>query len=353
MAPTRSKKQRKSTESASSVDVQSFPAPPKMVPTKTQTPPNNRSPIRKTKMGITAAQRQVLIDNLQLEITERARKLRAQYTMQAQQLRTRIEIRVNRIPVALRKAKMGDLQLKYTETVSEAAASTSHKINSPAKNLIQEEQARSRVSPSPQRGTKRLSDDMDKENEDIENPKKRTRGAPVPPTRTTSKAKIQPSQVLSPRSANSRTLPRSPVARPISPQKSFLARPISPLKPTAPAPAGGAAGILTNMVEKAKTTRATVTRKVPAESSAAGAGRGRRAAPAASALKVGRGRASTISESSDSSNTTVVRKPVAPAKKTMMSTIKGMGSQKKIPAAAKSTASTAPVSTGRVLRKRN
>jgi hypothetical protein len=73
MAPTRSKKQRKSTESAASVDIQSFPAPPQMVPTKTRspvtTPSNSRSPIKKTKMGITAAQRQALIDNLQLEST--------------------------------------------------------------------------------------------------------------------------------------------------------------------------------------------------------------------------------------------------------------------------------------------
>lgn len=71
MAPTRSKKQRKSTESASSVDVQSFPAPPQMVPTKTRspvsTPSNSRSPIKKMKVGITVAQRQALIDNLQLE----------------------------------------------------------------------------------------------------------------------------------------------------------------------------------------------------------------------------------------------------------------------------------------------
>ncbi|KAE8445901.1 hypothetical protein EG329_012680 [Mollisiaceae sp. DMI_Dod_QoI] len=393
MAPTRSKKQRKSTESASSVDVQSFPAPPQKVPTKTRGPattPSNRSPIRKTKMGITAAQRQALIDNLQLEgtnfevycqapllimfiVTERARKLRAQYTMQAQQLRTRIEIRFNRIPAALRKAKMGDLLLKYSETASKPAAPASQKINSPAKHLVREEHARSRVSPSPQRGTKRLrytclfelervlltkgSDDMDKENEDIENPKKRTRAAPVPPTRTTSRAKIQPSQVLSPRSANSRTLPRSPVARPVSPQKSFLARPVSPLKPAAPAPIGGAPGASTNMVEKTKTSRAAATRKVTAESSTAGAGRGRRAAPPASAPPIGKGRASTISESSDSSSTTVLRKPVpakkAPAKKTVMSTIKGIGSQKKMPPAAKSTASAAPVSTGRVLRKRN
>ena len=71
MAPTRSKK-RKSTESASSVDVQSFPAPPQMVPTKARSPkrsPTSRSPIRKPKMGITIGQKQALIDNLQLEST--------------------------------------------------------------------------------------------------------------------------------------------------------------------------------------------------------------------------------------------------------------------------------------------
>lgn len=57
----------------------------------------------------------------------------------------------------------------------------------------------------------------------------------------------------------------------------------------------------------------------------------------------------------------MVRKPVpvkkAPAKKTMMSTIKGMGSREKkgsATTAAKSMASAATVvSTGRVLRKRN
>lgn len=46
-------------------------------------------------------------------VTERARKLRAQYNLQAQGLRTRIEIRVNRIPMALRKLTMGDLLLKH------------------------------------------------------------------------------------------------------------------------------------------------------------------------------------------------------------------------------------------------
>jgi len=69
MAPTRQKK-RKSTESTTSVDIQSFPAPPQLVPTKMQSPtrtPTSRSPIRKQAMGITIGQKQALIDNLQLE----------------------------------------------------------------------------------------------------------------------------------------------------------------------------------------------------------------------------------------------------------------------------------------------
>ena len=51
----------------------------------------------------------------QLAVTERARKLRAQYALQAQSLRTRIELRVNRIPKSLRKANMGELLEKYIE----------------------------------------------------------------------------------------------------------------------------------------------------------------------------------------------------------------------------------------------
>ncbi|KAE9373053.1 hypothetical protein N431DRAFT_337679 [Stipitochalara longipes BDJ] len=359
MAPTRSKKQRKSTESAASVEASS-----QIVTTKTRSPartPPNRSPIKKVKMGITLGQKQALIDNLQLEITERARKLRAQYMHQAQVLRSRVEIRVHRIPMAMRKVNMGELLLKHsqgTSTSTAAGPSRVEKPRSPAKNLIQAEQ--SRVSPSPQRGHKRLSDDIsvDKENEDIENPKKRPRG-PLVPTRTTSRDKLQPSQVLSPRSANSRSMPRSPIRTAVSPARTQLARPISPLKPVAPTPAGGAASILTNMVEKAKTTRTTGTRKGTDTSSSsntnAGAGRGKRTVPPASAPKIGRGRA--ISDSSDSSTTTVVRKPgvakkAAPVKekKTVMTTIKGMGSQKKLPA---SKPATAPTTGGRVLRKRN
>jgi hypothetical protein len=113
------------------------------------------------------------------------------------------------------------------------------------------------------------------------------------------------------------------------------------------------------MVEKAKTTRGAGTRKGTDTSTStdtsAGAGRGKRTAPPASAPKIGRGRA--ISDSSDSSTTTVVRKPgvakkAAPVKekKTVMTTIKGMGSQKKLPA---SKPAAAPTTGGRVLRKRN
>ena len=46
-------------------------------------------------------------------VTERARKLRAQYALQANDLRARIERRVNRIPVSLRKANIGELLEKH------------------------------------------------------------------------------------------------------------------------------------------------------------------------------------------------------------------------------------------------
>ncbi|CAL3966217.1 unnamed protein product [Diplocarpon coronariae] len=357
MAPTRSKKP-KSMESISSVDIQIFPAPPQTIPTKMRSPtrtPTNGSPIKKQtrKMGITMAQKQALIDNLQLEITERARKLRAQYNLQAQGLKARIEIRVNRIPMALRRAKMGDLYTKYSE--SSKSVATPSKIISPRKYLVQAERSVPGVSPSPQRAPKRLSNDitLDKENEDISNSTKRIRGPPLPPARTASK--IVTSQVLSPRSANSRTLLRSPI-RPASPSKSFLAPPISQLKHTVPVTVGGAASILTSMVEKAKSGRGTF-RKVTIEKPAIGTGRGKKVIPAQASIPAPRARRGRGSDGSDGSNTTVVRKPAAvpapvkkvPGKKTVMSTLKGMG--KKTPATGKAPAA-APTG-GRTLRKRN
>ncbi|KAK2629487.1 hypothetical protein QTJ16_000307 [Diplocarpon rosae] len=352
MAPTRSKKP-KSTESTSSVDIQTFPIPPQMIPAKTCSPartPTNRSPIKKPtqKMGITMAQKQALIDNLQLEITERARKLRAQYNLQAQGLKARIEIRVNRIPTALRRAKMGDLYIKYSgspKPVATSPVAASSKIRSPRKHLVQADQSVSRVSPSPQRPSKRPSNDisLDKENDDICNPSKRIRGPQIPSARTTSK--IPASQVLSPRSANSRTLLRSPI-RPTSPTKPFPAPPTSQLKHAVPVTVGGAASILTSMVEKAKSGRGT-SRKVTIEKPAVGTGRARRVVPSQSSVpapKAGRGRGSEGSE---------VAAPaplkMAPTRKTVISTLKGMG--KKAPAGSKAPA--AGQTAGRTLRKRN
>lgn len=205
-----------------------------------------------------------------------------------------------------------------------------------------------------------LSDEMtDKENEDLSNPKKRAKG-PVPPPRTTSRAKTQPDQVLSPRSANSRSMPRSPVRAVQSPGKSLLARPVSPLKPSAPGLAGGAASMLTSMVEKAKSTRVNATQKATVSStssSTAGVGRGKRAPAPAPARKLAKGRASNISESSESSNSTTIVKKVAPVKKapvkrTVMGAIKGMGGAATKKAAAPTVAAATTTATGRVLRKR-
>jgi hypothetical protein len=95
---------------------------------------------------ITEAQKQALMDNLQLESTsplsdslkyasnlspvaDRARKLRAQYALQAQGLRTRLEMRINRIPRHLRKANMGDLLEKHLE----AQKKTQQRLPSPNK----------------------------------------------------------------------------------------------------------------------------------------------------------------------------------------------------------------------------
>jgi hypothetical protein len=121
------------------------------------------------------------------------------------------------------------------------------------------------------------------------------------------------------------------------------------------------------MVEKAKLTRSAATRKVTAAKATAtstigtGTARGRKAVatqPQPVRQATVKGRVSITSESSDASAGTVIRKPVAapakkpPVKKTVMSTIKGMGSQKKMPVATKAATANAPVG-GRVLRKRN
>ncbi|KAI1978880.1 hypothetical protein LOZ51_003975 [Ophidiomyces ophidiicola] len=204
------------------------------------------SPPRK-KLRITQQQKQALIENLQLEVTERARKLRAHYALQAQDLRSRIERRVNRIPMALRKKLMGDLLAKYEETsvVDEARpnASTITGIPSPFKKaaivpkttgLTQRADKSPRISGKKPvvkaaRVLGRKTDEIhssDKENvvrhnsiePPLANPKKRGKtGAPGGTARVISQH--TQGSVLSPKSSNSRTFPQSPLKQsPVKPQ---------------------------------------------------------------------------------------------------------------------------------------
>ncbi|KAI5286903.1 hypothetical protein KEM54_006412 [Ascosphaera aggregata] len=85
---------------------------------------------RQPRLRITARQKQALIDNLQLEITERARNLRAQYSLQTTDLRSRIERRINRIPLALRKVKMGELLAKHEEQQTQDSTTSSSSTSS-------------------------------------------------------------------------------------------------------------------------------------------------------------------------------------------------------------------------------
>lgn len=216
------------------------------------------------------------------------------------------------------------------------------------------------------------SDDFhgDKENEveHLENPKKKPRGP-----QGAEAAHVRPGQVLSPTSSNSRLKN----GRPVSPAKP-QARPGSPLKGTTASRTAAATSMLSNFVEKARLTRATGTRKVttasntssssgsappPAKSTRRAAATPASAAtrtPAktrpATAARTGR-RASLTSETSEASNTTVVRKGATSRAGTATSTAKtkatggyakptASGNAKKTPAKPTTTR------TGRVLRAR-
>ncbi|KAH8429674.1 uncharacterized protein LDX57_007346 [Aspergillus melleus] len=218
--------------------------------TPTSSPPQK-------KLRITRNQKQALIDNLQLEITERARKLRAQYALQASDLRARIERRINRIPVALRKANMGELLEKHN-----AAIRAQHENGSPRKHISPIKGSRGlttlSMSPAKQRAaaaspqTRRVKKQSheghysDKENapaageslDVLKNPKRRGKpGAAAGTSRVVSQeVRGADFRILSPKSSNSRTYPQSPLrASPEKPQtSSYLSRPMSPLKPSSP-----------------------------------------------------------------------------------------------------------------------
>ncbi|KAI7601317.1 hypothetical protein KC346_g12876, partial [Hortaea werneckii] len=186
--------------------------------------------------------------------TERARKLRAQYAMQAQGLRTRLEMRVNRIPQGLRKRNIQDLLDEHAQREKPQPA--------PPVSATNTEPTKAPVVPSKsplRKSLKRQSDHIstadDKENaelppNDLPNPKKRAKTAaaatttttttttanPKPASRTASRKVPAPPGILSPRSHNSRTLPKSPI-KPTSEKEpsKFL----SPTKPTTATVAGG------------------------------------------------------------------------------------------------------------------
>ncbi|KAK5654948.1 hypothetical protein OQA88_6705 [Cercophora sp. LCS_1] len=387
MPPLRGKK-RKSEQSTMSYDEPSQDLASQKVPTKTGEEASQESPFKKRKVGITAAQKQALIENIQLEITERARKLRSNYNILAQTLRTRVEIRVHRISRPLRNLTMGELVQTYSAQQQQQQTKVPTKgppVPEKDASLPSFRRPLTTIPGSPARPAKRLrfvaedplatklltlrSSEIsggDKENDmnTIDLPKKKARAGPG-----AADISRNPGQVLSPASSNSRIAPRPP-----SPTKSSgIARPVSPTKMAT------ATNMLSNMVEKARSTRAAATNRKTTTSTtsssttgstAARAKRGAVAAPPPTrpATRTAR-RVSAISESSDGSTSTVVRKRPATAmagtvskapaaKRTVMSTIKkgvgaGTATTKKAPvtAAAKSQATSA-TGTGRVLRKR-
>ncbi|RHZ73106.1 hypothetical protein CDV55_107911 [Aspergillus turcosus] len=210
------------------------------------------------KLRITRNQKQALIDNLQLEITERARKLRAQYALQAHDLRSRIERRINRIPIALRKATMGELLEKHNNAARMQQTAVSPKKHaSPGKgtrnltsaSVKRGKQSVSTASPSARRVKRqRVASSheglySDKENapaageslDVLKNPKRRAN--PAGTSRVVSQeVRSADYRILSPKSLNSRTYPQSPFrASPEKPHNSsYLSRPMSPLKPSSP-----------------------------------------------------------------------------------------------------------------------
>ncbi|KAL8970822.1 MAG: hypothetical protein Q9183_001340 [Haloplaca sp. 2 TL-2023] len=348
-------------------------------PARTPTQSPSKRPIM-----ITQGQKQALIDNLQLEVTERARKLRAQYALQAQSLRTRIELRVNRIPTAMRKANMGELYEKYLESTRQPPAAsnkpsttepdTTSKRQSPAKTAPTHSPSKpankDNAPPPSSRGTKRTSDhfaaDDDKEN------------TPDPTAPLSHKKRPKhnnahasnPTTVLYPKSSN---IAHQSPARPQlgSPQKSYLSHPTSPLKPSAKfeamkaaSPAKAAAMAATTAGSGNPTTNTNTEKPKATRTRGAAAAKGTKTAtttkakaPTAAVTRAKRGAepvkqegSRTVSAASNASNaTTVVRK--APVTAAAKGKAKAAVGRKAAPAAAASKVEE-PAQGRRVLRKR-
>lgn len=306
-------------------------------------------------------------------VTERARKLRAQYALQAQSLRTRIELRVNRIPTTIRKANMGELYEKYLE-------STKQPLNLETNSNPQSKptDAPSTSKPSdptlpPQRGTKRPSDhfsaDDDKENTPDPTHPLSTKKRPRPNN-------AHPSAVLSPKSPNPRA--QGPIRPQLgSPQKSYVTHTNSPLKPggeiAAPKPsspakaaavvATAAASLTNTTTQKSRATRTRAAAGKPAKAPTKAAGLRSKAAPTTRTKRgvepsaaVVRNESRTVSAASNTSTgTTVVRKVGKGAGAGSAVTAKGKGKEglgKTVGRKGAAAALEAPAQGRRVLRKR-
>jgi hypothetical protein len=379
MAPVRPKKRvsEPSTAAKRAARLDAIAAP-----VKTEKPAG-QSPTKRSRVGITLAQKQALIENLHLELTERARRLRSQYNLQAQGLHTRVEIRVNRIPMALRRLKMGDLIAKHIVDQQRRIASASKPPPVPAKDYPPLRAASPQKTlfgpllPSVPRSVKRKSDHIAQEKENVttlDSPRKKTRASPDQPA-------VDPAKILSPTSSNFRNVPRAHEEKPLPPPKPQASRPASPVKAATLPASGRAANMVPNAVEKAKATRTvTASRKpdLPPSSTSTGVNSSTTgyAAPRTTVRKAtapvpapvqppSRQDASSregkrLSDSSDASGDrkrtasragTVAPAPASTTKRSVMGTIrKGVAGAASVKKASAPKASTA--STGRVLRRR-
>ncbi|RYN72471.1 hypothetical protein AA0117_g8584 [Alternaria alternata] len=217
--------------------------------------------------GLTAEAKANMLANLQLEINSRKEKLRAQCDVQCASLQSRLERRVNRIPTVTRQTTLLDLlkasapaqpvaapapATKTTVTKKTSApapapatrktrtapptnpSSSAAATSSPDNRRVKTAPKTTKPTPSYAKATqttrtkKRSSDEMsgtDKENAEMQVPKKRTR-APVqkpasaaPTTRATraaSRTKTTKSHVLSPKTNTANV--KKPAARSARPR---------------------------------------------------------------------------------------------------------------------------------------
>ena len=211
-------------------------------------------------------------------MNEKTRQLRATYALQCSDLKSRIERRINRVPISMRGMRMGELMAKQQQQspVKAPALPAKSPLRSPIKPRLEERPLPSLPSPSklpsPTRNQMPYSQKMrkrkssaveipsDKENhepdsttssaEDVSFGKskrvKTDNASTSQPKRPVSrvarkavKSQVNTTGVLSPRSHNSRTLPRSPikdkdVPPPVPARETTHTRIGSPTRPNSP-----------------------------------------------------------------------------------------------------------------------